>query len=100
MGYVEIIEMGQLDADSAPIIDTEGLADASRVAINAAAAITHGGDGVPVNCSILVDAWSPTPAWMVYGLRSRRQPTLPANLSFSLIGGWWSLRVRYGYQRS
>ncbi|GIR70787.1 MAG: hypothetical protein CM15mP74_20380 [Halieaceae bacterium] len=57
-GYVEIIEMGQLDADSAPIIDTEGLADASRAAINAAAAITHGGDGVPANCSILVDAWS------------------------------------------
>ena len=58
VGYVEIIEMGQLDADSAPIIDTEGLADASRAAINAAAAITHGGDGVPANCSILVDAWS------------------------------------------
>ena len=58
VGYVEIIEMGQLDADSAPVIDTKGLADASRAAINAAAAITHGGDGVPANCSILVDAWS------------------------------------------
>ena len=57
-GYLEIIEMGQLDPDSAPIIDTVGLADPAIAAINAAAAVTHGVDGEPANCNILVDAWS------------------------------------------
>ena len=56
--YIEVIEMGQLDSDSAPIIDKAGLADAKVTAINAAAAITHGSDGVPADCGILVDAWS------------------------------------------
>ena len=58
VGYIEVIEMGQLDSDSAPIIDVAGLADAKVTAINAAAAITHGSDGVPADCGILVDAWS------------------------------------------
>ena len=57
-GYLEIIEMGQLDPDSAPIIDTVGLANPAMTAINAAAAVTHGVDGEPANCNILVDAWS------------------------------------------
>ena len=57
-GYLEIIEMGQLDPDSAPIIDTVGLADPEIAAINAAAAVTHGVDGEPANCKILVNAWS------------------------------------------
>ena len=57
-GYLEIIEMGQLDPDSAPIIDTVGLAGPAMTAINAAAAVTHGVDGEPANCNILVDAWS------------------------------------------
>ena len=57
-GYVEIIEMGQLDPASPPIIDTVGLSSSSVRAINAAAAITHGGDGIPANCDILVQAWS------------------------------------------
>ena len=57
-GYVEVIEMGQLDPDSDPIIDTNGLADPSVGALTAAEAITHDVDGVPANCQILVDAWS------------------------------------------
>lgn len=57
-GYLEIIEMGQLDPDSAPVIDTAGLADSATVAINAAAAVTHGSDGIPANCDVLVKAWS------------------------------------------
>ena len=57
-GYLEIIEMGQLDPDSAPIIDSAGLGDSATVAINAAAAVTHGSDGIPANCDVLVKAWS------------------------------------------
>ena len=57
-GYVEVIEMGQLDPKSAPIIDTKALADPTIVAMNAADAITHNADGIPANCRILVDAWS------------------------------------------
>ena len=57
-GYLEIIEMGQLDPDSTPVIDKVGLADPAVTAINAAAAITHGSDGVPADCGILVRAWS------------------------------------------
>lgn len=53
VGYIEVIEMGQIDPDSPAIIDK-----AEKGAINAAAAIKHGADGVPANCQILVDAWS------------------------------------------
>ena len=55
VGYIEVIEMGQLDPKSLPLIDKNAKV-ASR--INAAAAIKHGSDGVPANCDILVDAWS------------------------------------------
>jgi hypothetical protein len=51
VGYIEVIEMGQLDPASAALIDADGK-------VNAAAAITHDSTGVPANCSILVDAWS------------------------------------------
>jgi len=51
VGYIEVIEMGQLDPDSAALIDADGK-------MNAAAAITHSSEGVPADCSILVDAWS------------------------------------------
>ena len=60
VGYVEVIEMGQLDPLSPPVIDIEGLAQPAMTAINAAAAITHDGDGVPANCEVLVRAWSRT----------------------------------------
>jgi hypothetical protein len=53
VGYIEVIEMGQLDPAAAPTIDKS-----AKGAINAAAAIKHGSDGVPANCDILVDAWS------------------------------------------
>ena len=53
VGYIEVIEMGQIDPDATPVLDT-----ATQNAINAAAAIKHGSDGVPANCALLVDAWS------------------------------------------
>ncbi len=53
VGYIEVIEMGQVDPDAAPVLDT-----ATENAINAAAAIKHDSDGVPANCDLLVDAWS------------------------------------------
>ena len=51
VGYIEVIEMGQLDPASAALIDADGKT-------NAAAAITHDAAGVPANCDILVKAWS------------------------------------------
>ena len=51
VGYIEVIEMGQLDPDSAVIIDKT-----AGSTTNAAAAITHDADGMPANCQILVDA--------------------------------------------
>lgn len=54
-GYIEIIEMGQLDPDSPAIIDK-----AKTGAINAAKSITHSAAGVPANCATLVAAWSKT----------------------------------------
>ena len=53
VGYIEVIEMGQIDPDANAVLDT-----ATQNAINAAAAIKHGSDGVPANCALLVDAWS------------------------------------------
>lgn len=53
VGYIEIIEMGQIDPAADAAIDT-----ATEGKINAAAAIKHDSDGVPANCQILVDAWS------------------------------------------
>jgi len=58
VGYIEVIEMGQLDPAAAPVIDKDGIASTTVKAINAAAAITHDANGVPADCGILVDAWS------------------------------------------
>ena len=44
----QIIEMGQLDPSN--MIDKTGLANPMVAAINAAAAITHDGDGEPADC--------------------------------------------------
>jgi hypothetical protein len=49
-GYIEVIEMGQLDEDAA----------AAEGAINMAAAMTHDPNGVPADCEQLVSAWSIT----------------------------------------
>jgi hypothetical protein len=57
-GYVEVIEMGQLDPDATPVIDYAGIASTTVTAMNAAAAMKHDASGVPANCQILVDAWS------------------------------------------
>ena len=53
VGYIEVIEMGQLDPKSPVIIDKT-----AKSTTNAAAAVKHGADGVPANCEILVNAWS------------------------------------------
>ena len=93
-GYLEIIEMGQLDPDSAPIIDTAGLADPATVAINAAAAVTHGVDGEPANCNILVDAWSRADGVDGVWLAESRTTDLTGDAEF-LPG--WSGGGLYGY---
>ena len=61
VGYIEIIEMGQLDPNADPVIDEAGLANGT--AINAAAAITHDANGVPANCAIIDKAWSTNGVW-------------------------------------
>ena len=55
VGYIEVIEMGQLDPNATPVIDRDGIAKGT--AINAAAAITHDTKGVPANCDIVNFAW-------------------------------------------
>ena len=93
-GYLEIIEMGQLDPDSAPIIDTVGLADPAMTAITAAAAVTHGVDGEPANCNILVDAWSRTDGVDGVWLAESRTTDLTGDAEFLPE---WSGGGIYGY---
>lgn len=56
VGYVEVIEMGQLDASSDALVDERTGTGITN--INVAAAVTHGADGVPANCDIPVAGWS------------------------------------------
>lgn len=57
IGYVEVIEMGQIDPDSAVLVDPTP-ASSTYKPKNVAAAIKHGADGVPADCSIPVAGWS------------------------------------------
>ena len=93
-GYLEVIEMGQLDPDSAPIIDTVGLADPAMTAINAAAAVTHGVDGEPANCNILVNAWSRADGVDGVWLAESRTTDLTGDAEFLSD---WSGGGLYGY---
>ena len=93
-GYLEIIEMGQLDPDSTPVIDTVGLADPAVTAINAAAAITHGSDGVPADCDILVRAWSRSDGVDGLWLGESRTTDLTGDAEFLES---WSGGGLYGY---
>jgi hypothetical protein len=58
-GYIEVIEMGQLDTE-----DTDS-STATAAAANAAfsAAITHGANGVPANCALVRAAWATGGIW-------------------------------------
>ena len=93
-GYLEIIEMGQLDPDSAPIIDTAGPGDSATVAINAAAAVTHGSDGIPANCDVLVKAWSRVDGLDGVWLAESRTTELTGDAEFLPD---WSGGGLYGY---
>jgi hypothetical protein len=55
VGYVEIIEMGQLDG---AVADWDQDADTKASISPMLAAITHGADGIPANCDLPVAAWS------------------------------------------
>jgi len=55
VGYVEIIEMGQLDDAVDDWDDDDTTANSISPML---AAITHGADGVPANCDLPVAAWS------------------------------------------
>lgn len=55
VGYVEIIEMGQLNGAEA---DWDEDADTKASISPMLAAITHGADGIPANCDLPVAAWS------------------------------------------
>lgn len=55
VGYIEVIEMGQLDPSATPKIDEAGIANGT--AMNAAASIKHGANGVPADCGIVNRAW-------------------------------------------
>lgn len=55
VGYIEIIEMGQLND---AVIDWDNDADTANSISPMLAAITHGADGIPANCDLPVAAWS------------------------------------------
>jgi len=57
VGYVEVIEMGQIDPTADIEVDP-GSTDPNYVPKRVAAAIKHGADGVPADCSIPVKGWS------------------------------------------
>ena len=94
VGYIEVIEMGQLDSDSAAVIDVAGIADATVTAINAAAAITHDASGVPANCGILVDAWSTIAG--VDGIWLAESKTAPSTGDSEFLANWAGGGL-YGY---
>jgi len=56
IGYVEVIEMGQLDPKATAVVDPKTGTGYTKK--NVAAAIKHGADGVPADCSIPVAGWS------------------------------------------
>ena len=78
-----------------PVLDT-----ATQNAINAAAAIKHGSDGVPANCGLLVDAWSTDSdgdagTWLA---EATAGTTWVAQNSWPL-GRWWPVRLRQRSER-
>lgn len=60
VGYIEVIEMGQLNMAKADWDQDEDTDDAFSPMLQA---ITHGADGVPANCDLPVAAWSTGGAW-------------------------------------
>ncbi|MFL2502650.1 MAG: hypothetical protein ACJ0Q1_07000 [Luminiphilus sp.] len=94
VGYIEVIEMGQLDSDSPAVIDVAGIADTTVTAINAAAAITHDATGVPANCGILVDAWSTIAG--VDGIWLAESKTAPSTGDSEFLASWAGGGL-YGY---
>jgi len=59
-GYIEIIEMGQLDMRERDWDADEDTPDSVNPIVGA---ITHGADGVPADCDVPVAAWSTGGAW-------------------------------------
>ena len=55
IGYIEVIEMGQINPKAAPSVDKAGSLSSK---MTVAAAITHGADGVPADCGVPVQGWS------------------------------------------
>jgi len=65
VGYIEVIEMGQLNMAKANWdVKTDPAGDKTPESISPMlAAITHGADGVPADCTLPVAAWSSGGAW-------------------------------------
>ena len=65
VGYIEVIEMGQIDPDNATTdvwleLRTAATATAANDGkpMSVAKSITHGSDGVPADCTLVNEAWS------------------------------------------
>ena len=60
IGYVEVIEMGQIDPDDETGAVWLGLREETKTAkaFSAAASITHDADGMPKDCTLVNEAWS------------------------------------------
>jgi hypothetical protein len=93
VGYIEVIEMGQLDPKAAVTIDKTP-ASKDYTPVNAAAAIKHGSDGVPANCDVLVDAWSTIEG--VDGVWLSESKTAPLTGDSEFLAAWAGGGL-YGY---
>ena len=89
VGYIEVIEMGQLDPNAAVTIDKTEDSET-----NAAAAIKHGADGKPANCEILVSAWSTLAGVDGVWLAESKGATLTGDSEFLAA---WNGGGLYGY---
>jgi hypothetical protein len=61
VGYIEVIEMGQIDPSPTGTPVSDSVYDTTAtgyVGMTVSDAVTHDSDGMPANCSMLVDAWS------------------------------------------
>lgn len=91
VGYIEIIEMGQLDDT---VGDWDDDADTAASISPMLAAVTHGADGIPANCDLPVAAWS-TNAAGVNG--AWLQESLASGVGQSYMGATWNGGGLYAY---
>jgi len=87
-GYIEVIEMGQLDDTVANWDDDADTPDSISPML---AAITHGADGVPADCDLPVAAWSTGGAW-----HAEAGASTPGSVGVTFMEPYWLGGGLYG----